>query len=612
MIDFYIKINRKEKKILKPSECLSYYQKYACVENESTLGQVYYYTNSFFEMEHSESLFENEQYFFFLFGKVFYRNNIEGAESKKDLPAKKVYEIVNNNLRHYEIIKGNYAYILVKKNNYSVVIVNSPFGVLPINYAVQDGFVYISSNLTMILEQLTIKTVNKAALVQISMFDTILGNNTLIKEIKQLQYGRLITINGLKVDEDVYFNHSNLLGKKPLQRKDVIYDITQTLRDNAALLPTDKPFLMGLTGGYDCRLNFALINEKNYKNIKAYTYGMSISPEIKIAKLIAKKYNLSHEIIILEEEFEKDYVSNADEVLKLGDGFTPFMRVNYYYAHRYLSKFSRECITGMYGSEFIKPMHVMEDSVTINPQTVNAFYSENIVEALTQYFHKIKNSQDSYFTQEVFCDTAWEETLELIRANYITDKESLTKEERIFNFYLNEGMRKFFMELIRVDKMFVNHSLPYLDLDFLELLLKTKYAGVYNHIFNESLIKRRKGQLLYADTLAKLNPELNNIPVDRGYKPKYLRSNLGWLFVSVGYVFGKKLRKLIKGNTTFNTKKWSSMVYEENIDILSQKHSFFNDNLMERYRAGYHLKNEHVFGKHFSVKKWLSINNLLK
>ena len=60
------------------------------------------------------------------------------------------------------------------------------------------------------------------------------------------------------------------------------------------------------------------------------------------------------------------------EALLISDGFAPFMRCNYLYAHRSLSPYAKSCITGMYGSEFIKPMHVMADSVSINSRTVQA------------------------------------------------------------------------------------------------------------------------------------------------------------------------------------------------------------------------------------------------
>lgn len=617
MIDFYLKIEdsikiekHPEKYPEKPYSLLKHYFKYVKIENESYFDSTYYYSNSFWQDEHPNSIYSNESELFILFGNVYYRNYIKN-DNYNALDIETVYNIVKAETPFHKSIKGNFSYVLIDKRTKRVELVNSPFGVIPINFSIENGAIYISSSLSFIKSKLHSISINKAALVQVSMFDTILGNNTLISEIEQLQFGQRVIFYGGRIIKETYYDHTEVFNNSLLSRKESIKALIETIKQNSRSWPQKEPFLMGLTGGYDCRLNFSLIPNKNYKNIIAYTYGMSSSMEITIANKISKKYKLRHEVIELEEEFEKEYIDNANEVIKLSDGFTPFMRVNYFYAHRYLSQFAKECITGMYGSEYIKPMHVMEDSVTINPSTVKAFFSKDILESIKKYFYELKESDNAYFTDKVFDSDALEKTLHLINNNYIENKSHLNKEQRIFNFYLNEGMRKFFMELIRVDKMFVNHNLPYLDFDFLELLLSSMYAGVNNHIFNESIIKRRKGQLFYADAMNILNSELNNIPVDRGYKPKHLRNKLGWFYITFGYIFGKKLRKWTKGNTTFNTKKWRSMVYEANQEVLLKKSPLFKDDLNQKFHEGYHLHNEHVFGRHFSIKKWLDDNNLI-
>ena len=612
MIDFFLKIhtgNAKETGKAKPYTGMSYYMKYIKHINEIVINNVYYFTNSWEKDSHVNSYFENDKIVFFLFGKVFFRN-ILLDKSRNNLKIEQVFRLLQDAPSLVNNIKGNYACVLYHKADHKVEIINSPFGVIPLNYSVINGEILISSNLTMIKTQLPCVSVNKSALLQLSLFDTILGNNTLVSKINQIQYGQKVIIKGGRITIEKIYDHSKLFADEPVDRREAIDEIVNTLRTNSESWAYNEPILLGLTGGYDCRLNLALIPKSYLNNIIAYTYGMSGSKEIKIAKDITKRLNLRHEIILLDEEYEKHYSSLADEVLMLGDGFTPYMRANYYYAHSYLSKYSNQCITGMYGSEFIKPMHVMEDSVSINSQTVIAFFSENIDDALVHYFDTIKETKKTFYSDIILSKDTLDETIEMINELYIKPDQHLSKEGIIFDFYLNEGMRKFFMELIRIDKFFIDNTIPYLDLDFLELLLKSKYAGVYNNIF-QSLYKRRKGQLLYVDAMHLIDPELNNIPVDRGYKPKYLRSEIGWIFVASGYVFGKKMRNFIKGNTTYNQKKWGRSVFEDNIKVLYSESDLFNNNLFDMYNTGVYLKNTHLFGRHYSIKKWLSLNGLL-
>lgn len=612
MIDFFIKYDRKSviENVASPFRCLDFYQKYIKYEKFQSWGNLIYFSNSFEIGEHKNSVFETERHIFFLFGKTYFRNNINSNLTVREIPIDVVYKILLKKDRFIEEIKGNFVFILFDKENKSIVITNSPFGVTPINYSNQGTSVLISTNLSAIFKQLDSPKVNDTALVQLSLFDTILGDNTLIKQISQLQNGQEVNISENNVKKQFYFKLDSLFSQNPTSRKESLRDLHRTLKTNMDLIPTDEKFLFGLTGGYDCRLNFSLIDDADYKNIVSYTYGMSKSPEIEIAEKIANHYGIEYHKIILEEDYESKYLNNADEVIQLGDGFTPFMRANYFYANNILSTISRKSITGMFGSEFIKPLHILDGSVTLNKETMNAFLSNNPIDSLVKYFRNSAKSSNKYLRQTVFSESVLEECIQLINDQYL-DKHHLPKEMILYNFQMTEGIRKFFIEIFRIDKVFVEHYLPYLDMDFLELLFASKYAGIHNNPYNESLIKRRKGQLLYVDVMNISKPYLNNIPVDRGYKPKYLTSNIGWVAVTFGYLFGKKLRKMFKGNQTYNTIKWKTAVFEANKEFLLHKNDYFSDNMYSDFTNGTFAKNEHVYGKHYSAKKWLEFMNLI-
>lgn len=612
MIDFFIKYDSKTviENVASPFRCLEFYQKYIKYEKFQSWGALLYFSNSFEIDEHKNSVLETERHIFFLSGKVYYRNNISSSLKQREIPIEIVYRIFKTNDKFIEEIKGNFVFIVFDKNDKSIEITNSPFGVTPINYSKQGTTVFISTNLSAISRQLDSPSVNNAALVQLSLFDTILGDNTLIKQISQLQNGQRVTISGNNLEKQFYFKLDSLYSQNPTSRKESLKDLHRTLKTNMELIPTNEKILLGLTGGFDCRLNLSLIEESNFKNIVSYTYGMSASPEIQIAEKIANRYDLEYHKIILEEEYEKKYLNNANEVIQLGDGFTPFMRANYFYANNILSKISRKSLTGMFGSEFIKPLHILDGSVTINKETVNAFLSDKPIDSLVSYFRNSAISSNKYLRGTVFSESVMEECIQLINDQYL-DKSYLSKEMILYNFHITEGIRKFFMEIFRIDKVFVEHYLPYLDIDFIELLFSSEYAGLYNNPYNESLIKRRKGQLLYVDVMNISKPYLNNIPVDRGYKPKYLTSNVGWIAISFGYIFGKKFRKLLKGNQTYNTIKWKTAVFEANKALLYSKNDYFSENMHVEFINGTFGKNEHVYGKHYSAKKWLEYMNLI-
>ncbi len=612
MIDIYIEVSvgiRRNSVPINPAIGIDYYSNYRNKETELLENSLYIYVNDFILHEKNDFLFESSIHWFIAIGKVFYRNKLLNNLNAKSLNLLEVYGIINNYDDFFSKIKGNYIAIIIDKRTFRVDIINSPLGVIPFYYYVDNDRYIFSTNLSMILSNLANPSINKLALIQYSIFDTILGNNTLIKEISQLQYGQRVSISDGKYTVNQYYQFNNLYNNAPRNRKESIDEISVAMKINMKNLPLNSPFLLGLTGGFDGRLNLALIDKENYDNIISYTYGMKNSTEIKIAREVAAKLNIRHEIIELEEEYEREYLHNADEVLLISDGFAPFMRCNYYYAHKKLSQFSRECITGMYGSEIIRPMHVMADDVSLTTETVKAFLSPDVKKELEKLF--LNHKHHGFFNPEIFTNELCDELINFINTQYLRNWQELPKEIALYNFYLNEGMRKFFMEILRIDKFFINHHIPYLDLDFFELIIPSAYAGIHNNAFKENPYYRRKGQFLYMDVIERFNKQLNYIKVDRGYYPYQLRGGLSWFSVGVGFILGKKLRKVIKGNDTFNTKVWRNNVYEKNIQFLKKKDSIFNMELFNKFQSGYHLltRNEHVYARHYSIKRWMELNN---
>ena len=86
--------------------------------------------------------------------------------------------------------------------------------------------------------------------------------------------------------------------------------------------------------------------------------------------------------------------------------------------------------------------------------------------------------------------------------------QSTIKSPVSFFFILQEGIRKYFMQEIQIERVYVTTRFPYLDDDLVELIYKTTFAGMYNGFLKKSMVKRRKGQLLYAHIINKYKPEL--------------------------------------------------------------------------------------------------------
>ena len=468
----------------------------------------------------------------------------------------------------------------------------------------------VSTNLMLLLKNKYCE-INNQSLVEFSIFDYILGNKTFFKDIFKLEYGENINYKNIIQKRTVLYDYSNLIQSELLRTDESIELFSKLLKDNIHKFIKDKDIiLLALTGGFDGRLNLALMDKIDYKKIVCYTYGMAKSNQISIAKEISSKLLLDYKPILLEDDYENGFCDNGYLAIMLSNGYAPFMRANFVYSFNKLKYFSRYSLNGLFGSELIRPMHICGGQ-SLNYSTIEIFMSGNFDESFDKIYKKYLKCgfiMQKYFTNEI------KDTIKsYIKDNYIDKYSGFTKKEILFIFYLKEGMRKFFMEELSIDKYFIEQYSPYLDIDFIELLFKSPFAGLYNGIFEESRYKRRKGQLFYAHLMEKANNELSRIKTDRGYRPVDLLNNYNLYKVFLGYVFGKYFRKKIIGNDTYNTRKWENLFFKKYDNIIFNKDELYDNNLSTKYKNGEYLFNDgYDFSRHFSLKLWFKeINKIL-
>ena len=92
---------------------------------------------------------------------------------------------------------------------------------------------------------------------------------------------------------------------------------------------------------------------------------------------------------------------------------------------------------------------------------------------------------------------------------------------------------------------YIRNRTPFIDIDFMRMLLKTKLAGVYSQFDLENPAKRYKGQVLYAAIIHRAFPMLGKIKTDKGYRPDDLLTFSGKIRIIQNY-----LRKALCRNNT--------------------------------------------------------------
>ncbi len=506
-----------------------------------------------------------------------------------------------------DFIKGSFVITIFDRNKNTLKVVTDRLNVLPLYYYFGDGLLIISSSVRMILETgLAPKTPDYAAFTEQLIFDFTLGTKTYFREIRRTDNGMIYNFSGAGITENRYWDVVRLYNKELLPRNKSLELLSAQLHENANLYCSDaEKVLVALTGGFDGRANVALLDRKK-DDFLCYSYGMPGSRQVSIPQEICDKLNFNYRPVLLDEKYENEHDECALEAVEFSNGSAPIMRSNYTYAYKKLKGFSTVNLMGLFGSEVMRPLHNV--GIMVNDYSEKLFLSDNPSETLDEIFEDVKKK--NYIDPKIIDESA-EEIKKEILSEYFDKYGKYGKVIRFFFFILREGVRKYFTQEIQVDRVYVTARFPFFDDDFVELMYKTPFAGMYNGFLGKSKFKRRKGQLLYAHIYRKFKPELGKIKLDRGYRPDDLLKPFPFNFLSL-YKGVKEVAayKRATGNDTFNSEKWTADLINSVLENTEDKSGVFGKGLNESYSDKSYLKDLLKYSHFISLYKY--INSVIK
>ena len=550
--------------------------------------------NSFFcyleRDETKENYFRQGGTHFIIYGSVYSNNKYceQFNTNNKKLIAKDIAQFYTQfNVELTSYIKGSYVLIIYDDEAPSVKVITDKLNVLPLYYSFIDGLFFISSSVSLLKSTTLIgEQIDEFAITSQLLFDYVVGTRTFYKNIKQTGPGRIYQINDDELTYSEYWGAEALYHKKLLGKKESLKLMSEQLSNNVQLYSLNtKKLLVSLTGGFDGRTNVAML-QKDKDDFLCYSYGMSGSKQIEVPKLISKAINIKYKSILLNDEFEKDYIKNAENVIEFSNGTAPIIRANYPFAYKKLRNYSTSILTGLFGSEVLRPIHTGLGIFT-NNLVEELLLTKDFSEAKENVFNKL--IKRNYINKDILLRN-YEKVISLVE-NYRNKYSIYGKEYPYFFFQINEGIRKYFMQEIQIERVYVTTLLSYWDDDFIDLVYRTPFAGMYNGFIKKSKTKRRKGQLLYAHIIKKFNPELGKIVLDRGYKPNDLIKPFpfNYLFLFIGVMKARKYMKNHKGNDTFNSEKWTKEMIEKSLKKHANPSEIFGKGMIENFKNGEYL-----------------------
>lgn len=408
----------------------------------------------------------------------------------------------------YEEIRGHYYWFHLREGRLNC---GASFGaILPVYYRMERGQCTVCSSSFYLAEKTGASENDNRNFLERLLFNYPLFNSTWWENISLLGTHRYLGFSpeGCKVAGDFrtdqHFNELEDHSRKSLDR------LAQLFEKEVGLFLPDSPFAISLTGGFDGRTLVALARKKG-KDFLTFCYGTpGNSSDLAFSTSISGKLNLPHLPVTLDEKYlaEAAFLS-AKNFMQLTEFNGNFGRPHYDYEARLLSEKVTHMLTGNFGSELFRALHSSGSVMT---------------DCLVDIFSA---KDDSWKDRLQLATHAWSpelfenETDGLIAdiGKYLEGMAGLDPNHRFYRFVFDEIFRKYFGPEIVMQSHYLSNRTPYLSLRFLQELTRTKWAGIHSRIYEKNLIKRRKGQVFYANFLKKTDSDLYRLPTNNGYSP---------------------------------------------------------------------------------------------
>ncbi len=548
-----------------------------------------------------EGVYFESGIYVFLLGRIYPNKKLSG-ETKLGTPQIALREVVKLYLKYREelvnYLKGFYVLVLVDENYKECLAFTSRSGLYKLYYSLEGERLLLSTSLSSVkLNKKEPGISDEVGIIQHGLFEHPLGTRTSVQSIKLLDNYRYLSydFHFLKVKSKAIDLPVHDLGKS-------LYNWPETYRELPnefnRVLDTIVPktiFNCALTGGFDSRTIVSYLVNRPELEYRLYSWAADERwHDVEVAKSIAGKLGKSYQAILLNDDMLDNYCYYAAQHIYWTDGLGSINRTNQMYSHWQLSQYSRDVMTGYFGSELFRPMS--RQNIMISETFVDSYLHPDRKSKVKEALRSL--AQSSPFSRE-FIERHLDETVE---DSYSYFREMDLTPEKGYNlliYLIKTGFWKFFGQEFHAQRIHNCIHSPYMDDDFIDFLLQTPVWEIHRKTYRFDPRSMLRGQAFYLPILKANSSLLMNHPTNRGFSPADFESWLFPLNVAVKHHFHKK--KLLKRNIMgFNSKAWNKLVYATDSATITRKGDIFGELTQDHLKSGFW----------YSLKRYLETEEL--
>jgi len=454
---------------------------------------------------------------------------------------------------------GHFYCFYYHKAEHILYLLTGFAGILPVYYFQTPTKAFISPDPESIIRDSGMHpALSTRFVVEKILFNYPLFQHSLFEDIRLLPSHHMLQLDkALQVKR--YFHPESLLKSDPQSIGDSLEPLSRFFRTRLQRYWPDSPFALSFTGGFDGRTLLACAIH-DQREFYTYAFGASDSRDLILPAKQARDLHVDFTPIYLDgNEYIKNSLDLGREFIQRSAGTADMARAHYVYGVRKLSRQTPWLVTGNFGSELFRALHLTGEMIAYPTYLIFALHNPD------QVVRQIKQS-DAYklLNPSVFKQVE-EELRHDLQTFYDGMDPHMTLNQRFYMFVMEEVFRKYFGPEITMQSHYLTNRTPFLDFQFVQKLFSTQLGGIYNDFYEHNPVKRKKGQLLYARIIKDTHPQLYRMRTGKGYTPRDVLHPLGNINLAAN-ALKKKLKPLRDGDDPFCVQK----AFFNNLDAFRQ------------------------------------------
>lgn len=409
-------------------------------------------------------------------------------------------------------LKGIFHFVIYDGRTNELKLFSDKFGLQPLYYAILPGGVVFGGEVKSLLQDAEVGTEpDFRSFGDFFHYGQIIGTKTLFKEVKLIEAGSVFSINlsSLKVSSKKYWHLNELFVRGGDYRLDLpIEDVTDRLMGSIQACSSKREILgLSLSGGLDSRGILAGLGGST-KGLSTYTLGLRGCADQKLAEMMARAAETSHEFIEIENDYLSDFIGMAKSMIRISDGMYHPHESTEMIALEYFKRAKFKILLRGHGGEIAKA--ALAYPVMVTPQ-VYSCSSREILNHIYGITNLVKRDIDvaKLFSPQI-CHTISESPFKSLEEACGNAAETMAPADVCIYYYISQHIRRQVVSSLDIFRTQVEIRMPYVDEEFLRGLLQLPLKYRNSGEIHYALIKK------YMPDLIKIPNSNTGAPLDAG------------------------------------------------------------------------------------------------